>query len=257
MSGIVNTTSIRENHAPPPVLRGESYANTLSKNFSGTIKSAITENIQLHKKADIENSTFLVYGSPEEGQDYTDLHDLLAFLSCPGYVVHHEKIGCISNHKPTVRPIKEVLRSANDREFILRRTYLLRRDTYCSGAYISLWLSQNELNKLKLLRHRCQDLNKASPANKKGRKPYAILSDKLMKRGGDGKLTIASDSVASSSALNVRNNAPADSQKKVIAHSKEVNQNSGAQHLSDMLSSHSNSKKRSIGGHRLLPSSSY
>ena len=62
----------------------------------------------------------------------------------------------------------------------------------------------------------------------------------MMKRGGDSKLTIASDSVASNSVLNVRNNASADSQKKMTAHSKEVNQNSGVQHLSGMLSAHSN-----------------
>ena len=36
--------------------------------------------------------------------------------------------------------------------------------------------------------------------------------------------------------------SPADSQKKVTAHSKEVDQNSGAQHLNGILFPHSNSK---------------
>ena len=92
---------------------------------------------------------------------------MLAFLGCPGDIVRHERIGRISNNKPAVRPIKVVLRSANDREFILSRTNLLRGDTHYSGTYISRWLSQNDLNKVKILRHRCQDLNKASPADKK------------------------------------------------------------------------------------------
>ena len=123
----------------------------------------------------------VVNGFPEDVRDYTDLLDMLAFLGCSSDVVRHESIGRISNNTPAVRPIKVVLRSACDREFILSRTNLLRGDTYYSGTYISRWLSQNDLNKVKILRHQCRDLNKASPTDKKGRKPYVVISGQLMK----------------------------------------------------------------------------
>ena len=69
-----------------------------------------------------------------------------------------------------------------------------------------------------------------------------------MKRDGDSKLMKASDSVASSSALNVRNNAPAEPQKKVTAHSNTNDQTSGAQHGNGSLSPHTNSKNDLKGG---------
>ena len=120
---------------------GESYAKALSKNVSDTKKSAIAENIQSHKKADIRNSTLEVCGIPEDGQDYAYMRDMLAFFGCPGDVARHERIGRISNNKPTVRPIKVVLRSASGREYILSRAYFPKEDTFYSRAYISRWLS--------------------------------------------------------------------------------------------------------------------
>ena len=69
-----------------------------------------------------------------------------------------------------------------------------------------------------------------------------------MKRDGNGKLMKASDSVASSSALNMRNNAPAEPQKKVTAHSNANDETSGAQHCNSSLSPHTNSKYDLKGG---------
>jgi len=166
------------------------YASVLSKSVSETIKSAIVENIEYQKKADIDKKSIAVYGFPEDGKDYDDLHDLLAYLHCHGDIVQHMRIGRAAGQGKTNtgRPLKVILRLASDCDYVLSRVNLLRKNSYYDGVYISRWLSQEEMCKLKLLRQRCFDMNKSSTVDSKGRKPYVIISGKLMRRDADGKL---------------------------------------------------------------------
>ena len=55
--------------------------------------------------------------------------------------------------------------------------------------WIGQFLSRDELNKVKVLRKKCDDLNKDLSIGPGNRKLFVVWSGKLMKRDNNGKLT--------------------------------------------------------------------
>ena len=179
-----------------------SYAHVLSKNISDVVKNSVAESLKQQKMDDIENSSFVVFGFPEDRRDYFDLHELMEFLNCRGDIVSYSRIGRVAKLVQG-RPLKVVLRLATDCEYVLTHANLLRKNDYYSGVYLSRWLSKDEMNKLKVLRLHCEELNKTCASDVKGRKPYLIISGKLMKRESGGKLIKVNDCVSSAAQESV------------------------------------------------------
>ena len=71
---------------------------------------------------------------------------------------------------------------------VLVNTKRLKEDPSLVGISIAKWLSRAEVDKVKNLRKQCSDLNKDCPPDASGRKPYVVISGRLMKRAEDGKL---------------------------------------------------------------------
>ena len=64
----------------------------------------------------------------------------------------------------------------------------LKEDPYLAGIGLVKWLPRAEVDKVKNFRKQCSDLNKDCPPDASGRKPYVVISGRLMKLVDDGKL---------------------------------------------------------------------
>ena len=228
----------------------ESYADVLSKNVADTIKLATDENIKLHKKTEIHNSSLAVYSFPEYGCDLADLYEMLRFLGYTGDIICHERIGRTGDNNTSSQPIKVVLRSTSDQELILSRSNMLSRENYYAGVYISRWLSQDELKELKSLRQRFAELNNVCHADKKGRKPYVVIPGQLMKHGTNGKLTVARSIIT---------DGPISGNSKMHPHesghtsSSEASQSSEVKQQSSTYLLHSAGSKNGANGSHIAP----
>ena len=83
--------------------------------------------------------------------------------------------------------------SSREVNSVLCNAKYLRDDKYNSNVCICKWLSADEFLDVKSIRQKCDALSKASAVDKNGRKPFFVLSGKIMKRSAHGNLTQIDD----------------------------------------------------------------
>jgi hypothetical protein len=177
-----------------------SYAHVLTKDLSEVIKSTVAESIKSQQQSNRILSSLVIHGFPEKGDDFRDVQNLLKSLNCNDNIISLCRIGrppvsSSGNTAPQVkcRPLKIELRSAADCSYILSRTKLLKKDASTSNIFISQWMSRSELEKVKLLRQKCRELNKDCVPDGSGRLPFMVISGKLMMRNKNGELHLWND----------------------------------------------------------------
>lgn len=170
----------RQGHPP-------SYAAAVSADI---VKSAVSEAIREQQKASTDRSSIVVYGFPEEENDNAQLLEMFDFMGARCDVIRHSRIGRSphQSNKSSTRPIRVELRSASNASIILSRAKHLRYDAYYGGVYINKWLSEDEMNCVKLLRRQCDALNRDLPIDNNGRKRFVVISGKIMQRNSNGRL---------------------------------------------------------------------
>mgnify|MGYP000626795235 CR=1 FL=1 len=157
---------------------------------SDIVKNVVSQTIKEQQKVDSDICTIVVYGFPEDGNDYYDLLNMFDFLECNCKIVRYSRFVRVVKKDNTFsgRPIKVELRSSGDVNFVLSCAKQLSKDAYYSGVYVNKWLSEEEMKNVKYLCQLCFDLNKTLPTDKRGRKPFVLISGKIMKRNAQGKL---------------------------------------------------------------------
>ena len=169
----VSPTTVNSHKDPP------SYAAAVSAN---DVKSAVSEAILEQQNVKSNQSCVVIYGFPEEGDDYGHLLDMFDFLNCRCVIIHCSRLGRQISQHP--RPIKAELGSPSEANRILSVTRRLREVEYYHGVNISKWLSREELESVKCLRKQCADLNSAAKTAGKSRPPFIVISGRLMERTG-------------------------------------------------------------------------
>ena len=72
---------------------------------------------------------------------------------------------------------------------LLKSSKALKEDRSTSAIFFTPWLSAVEMAKLRNLQSRCRQLNDGVLVRKDGRKPYIVISGRLMKRAVNGELS--------------------------------------------------------------------
>jgi hypothetical protein len=150
---------------------------------SDDMKNVVMQVIREERKVNTSSACLVISGFPEEGQDYSQLVDMLQFLGVKCDIMRHSRIG--NQNSTKVRPIKIELRSASDAGEILNRAKQLRYDDYYANTYINRWLSESEM---KLRHSQCDALNQSVPARKDGMKQYVVASGEIRQRNARGRL---------------------------------------------------------------------
>ncbi len=166
------------NRPKPP-----SYAAIVSNDVSMAVKQAVAETFSKQRKVERINATIAVHGLPENGKDYQDLLAVFANLGCKAKILSSARIGKTSG-KP--RLLKVELQSAAEREDLLSATKSVK--LAAPKIYITKWLPREEFVKLKQLWQKCDALNSKEADLPDGRKPFVVVSGRLMMRSADGKL---------------------------------------------------------------------
>ena len=190
---------------------------------SEVVKKVISQTLAEQCKLTLDKSTLVVYGFPEEGDDYDEL---LAMFECPDChcdVIRHQRMGHAARNN-VGRPIKVELRSPRAAGFILSNIRRLKDDAYYTGVKISKWLSAEELRELKSLRQRCNKLNEVSVAGNQMQKKFVVISGKIMVRSANGKLQLYSNSspTVPGAATVSNSNRQQDAKKMPSTSSKNV-----------------------------------
>ena len=122
----------------------------------------------------------------------TELLRMLGYLQCRRVIISHTRIGYLVNRDTKSarrpRPIKVEFKSPYEVSSVLNNAKYLKENKYYNGVNTSKWLSREELNNVKRLRQQYIDLNKAHSVDAHGRKPFILISGKLMQRNEHGKL---------------------------------------------------------------------
>ena len=155
-------------------------------NMNNVAKTVVNQTIKEQKKVSINRSSIVVYGFPEENKDRQELLSMFKFLDCRCEII---RLIRISRTMESVRlPLKLVLKSPSDVNFVLSNAKHLRQDKCYSGIYLSKWLFKEEFDNIKLLRQECEDLNKANQDKVNSRRLFVIVSGRIMQRNAYGKL---------------------------------------------------------------------
>ena len=115
----------------------------------------------------------------EHGNEVRNMQELVGFMNCNVHVVKAVRIGQIVEiSKP--RLLKVELQSSTDRDFLLQMPKYFKVYPKTSDIFITPWLQPNKLAELKRTQERCRAFNNQAPAMKNGKKPYVVISGKLM-----------------------------------------------------------------------------
>jgi hypothetical protein len=152
------------------------------------LKAAITEAMREQQMEASDKATVATYGFPEDGPDQPYLREMLQFLNCPCNVICSKRVGQPGNAASALRPIKLEIKAASDASILLSKAKNLRLNDYYAGIYINKWLSEDEMQAVKLERKRCYELNQQHPVAKGERKKYIVISGVLNVRNSNGQL---------------------------------------------------------------------
>ena len=140
-----------------------SFDEIKSKDLEKIVKSAVVDTFNKKRNNDQNKSYVAIYGMPEDGCDYYDVADMLAYLRCESCVFGRERR---SSDQGKPRPLKVELLSAAGRDYVLKMSLLLNKDAYWASVIVSLWLQRDELVKMNVLKQRCWQLNSGTqPVN--------------------------------------------------------------------------------------------
>lgn len=181
-----------------------SYSHAVTKDISDMVKSAVTTSLQEQKSAERkeerDKATVVLYNAKENGQDPADVRALLSKLQCDiGFSSCYRLGRSPPSGSPSSRPLKVILSSASDRDYLLETCDYARNVLRSSGIRIMPWLQPSEMVRVKEMRQRCVELNDKLQCLANGKKPYVVISGRIMIRGSDGKLHVVKDSVSSDS----------------------------------------------------------
>ena len=84
--------------------------------------------------------------------------------------------------KKKPRPIKAELSTFLDCDHLLPAAKKLKTDHAMANITVARWIPREEMEKVKLLRSRCETLNSTEMPSADGRKPYLVISGQIMKR---------------------------------------------------------------------------
>jgi hypothetical protein len=165
-----------------------SYSAAVSNNLSDVVKSVIVTTLQQQKDEERDKASVVIHNLPEHGTDARDVQELLDFLECRMRISSTVRIGRAMKSSKKPRLLKVVLSSAADRTRLLQVVKYLKDDRSTSSIFITKWLQPGELSLLRENQKRCRFLNDSAPPLKNGKRPYIVLSGKLMQRLEDGSL---------------------------------------------------------------------
>ena len=100
-----------------------------------------------------------------------------------------------AGNKKKPRLIKAELSTSLDCDHLLSAAKKLKTDHAMANITVARWISQEEMEKVKLLRSRCKTLNSTEMPSADGRKPYFVISGRIMKKTTDGKFFLCKDEV--------------------------------------------------------------
>ena len=86
------------------------------------------------------------------------------------------------------RLLKVELQSVVERNNLLQASKFLKGHPSTAKMFIKRWLQPDELKEFKVIQKQCRELHDKSVPTKNGRKPYVIVSGKIMKRTVNGLL---------------------------------------------------------------------
>ena len=109
---------------------------------SNILKNVVVQAMNEQCKSEINESIIVIYGFPEDNNDYNELLDMFDFLKCRCDIVRHMRMGKLINDKRSKgRPLKVKLRSISTVNSIMSQTKYLRYELYFAGVNNSRWLS--------------------------------------------------------------------------------------------------------------------
>ena len=119
LTGVSNTSK-------PP-----SLAEIVSKDLEKIVKSTVVDTFNMQRNNDRSKLYVAIYGMPEEGRDYSDVIDMIAYLRCESLVIACERIGREqrSSDQGKPRPLKVEL-SAAGKDYVLKMSHVLNDDAY-------------------------------------------------------------------------------------------------------------------------------
>ena len=160
--------------------------------------------IAKQRSDDKDRCAIILYGLPEGVNDLKDIYSILRALGCSTTIITHRRIGrSLMQHassdkslkKGRPRPIRIEMAPADERDKICSLFQRKRKSTF-NGSFanvnISSWLRSEEMERIKLLRQRCQMLNSKS---NNGRQ-YVVVSGKLMVKDSSGKLSCVNNATS-------------------------------------------------------------
>ena len=208
----------------------QTYVQALTKNITDAVKQLVSEGILSQKKADTDSRSIIIYGKSEKGYDDAFCNKLLEYFECEGGIDRIHRLGrktYDSSGQPiqSKRPIKITLQLASDCKFILSNAWSLKRESQFAGISIAQFLTREQLDRIKVLRIRCDELNKNHPIDTKGRKVFVVISGKLMKRGADGKMQQFKDSITPMVNASLGNHAPSAANQSLSSDVPTVSKN--------------------------------
>lgn len=189
-STTVNAVHLSTGAKSPPT-----YANVVSDD----VKNAVFQALKEQRKATAEESTIVVYGFPDEDNDREELEKMFYFLRCDCRIIRHGRLGHANKGK-SFRPIKVELSSTDQVLSLLSNAKHLKDNWYYAGVSISKWLSYDECKNIKHIREQCRALNSSHIPDSKGRKPFFVISGKIMMRNSSGKLEVYSNTATVNSS---------------------------------------------------------
>ena len=159
---------------------------------------------------------------------------MFGFMGCRCDIIRHTRISRDSHQGgiSSVHPIKIELKCTSDASIILSRARCLSGDAYYAGVHISKWLSEEEMNDVKILCRKCDELN-PDHSSSKDRKRFIVISEKIMKRKLNGWLQVYNSTSSSkeSSSVNTkpsRQNLPVTSRISFVATNDKLSQSKNA-----------------------------
>ena len=165
-----------------------SSAAAVSGDITKLVKTAVCVSMRKQKIIERDNACIAVLKMREYGNDINDLRNLCEYLDCDVLIISATRIGQKAQSSKKIRVLKIQLQSASDKMKLLKSSKYLKEDRSTSAIFFTPWLSTVEMAKLRNIQSRCKQLNDGVPARKDGRKPYIVISGRLMERAVNGEL---------------------------------------------------------------------
>ena len=180
-----------------------SYSKAVTANLSETVKAAVFETIRNQRTEERGRASVAIYGLLEKGKDYDGVKNLFQALNEKSKIVSVVRIGRGTSRKvpSNPRPLKVELLSRYERSSLLSAASKLKEDPRTASIRIAPWLQKNEFDKVKALREHCKQLNSSAAPTADGRKPFFVISGKLMTRNANGKLQLHIDAVSNKAEI--------------------------------------------------------